>query len=416
MDERIAGAQIQRFRAAGVRHEQHAIRLQRQHRPDVSRLPAAESHAHDPARQTLGHGPLPQQPADRIEDAALPVADRIEIAGVMEIRRGEQGFQAVRARPARAGLAVLGEPPARVPRHTEARHGPAQHQGFEPHLRADHIHVIDLLQQGQRVHLVAQHQRVRVVGHAGQIALLLARADFRVRLHDAQRAGMLAARGLDHLAERIGRGAAQRDAHVADRLVHDQDALSAPGARQHRVRVADVVVFGQAMFPDQAHRLGHIFFDAGQQVLVRGQHAFQGGFAGRIVIDAHRVHHHRNGRNAAARAERAQEAVLQRQVGHAQLGGPLTRGVGRGPQPPAGHGVRAPPAPAPKPVAALDRRAQQGFQEGNAGDPGGMDFYHARPARLRDAGPIRRATARTSGRTGCVAPCRACGCPPRPRP
>ncbi|MNY16778.1 hypothetical protein D3C86_1500620 [compost metagenome] len=227
---------------------------------------------------------------------------------------------------------------------------------------------------------------------------------------------MLAARGLDHLAEGIRRGSAQRNAHVADRLVHDQDALSSPGARQHRVRIARMVVFRKAMFPDQVHRLDHVLFDTRQQVLARGEHALQGGLAGRIVIDAYGVDHHRNRGNAAARAEGAQKSVLQRNVGHAQLNGPLPRGFGRGPQPPAGHCVRARPAPAPQAVAARDRRAQQGFQEGYTGDPGGMDLYHARPARLTGASPIRRASARTSGRTECAAPCPACGCLPRPWP
>ncbi|SUV87833.1 Uncharacterised protein [Bordetella pertussis] len=268
---------------------------------------------------------------------------RIQVAGVVEIRAGEQLLDAARAAAPLAALAIVGHAPAGIPGHAEAGHGLVQHQGFEPHLRTDHIDPVHLFQQGQGIHVVAQRHRIGVVGNPRQIADLSPAATSGCVLTQISAPG-LSARAAASMASKVGRlGATQGHAHVAFGLVHHQHPAPAVG-RHAGGQEAALVVLRQAAFAHQLHGFGHGVLDAVEQRARRRQQALQLGFARRVVVDAQAIDHQRQRRKMAPGAERAQETVFQRNVGHAQRTGaaPRRRGAGRAPHPATARGA-APP-------------------------------------------------------------------------
>ncbi|CFT82324.1 Uncharacterised protein [Bordetella pertussis] len=259
---------------------------------------------------------------------------RIQVAGVVEIRAGEQLLDAARAAAPLAALAIVGHAPAGIPGHAEAGHGLVQHQGFEPHLRTDHIDPVHLFQQGQGIHVVAQRHRIGVVGNPRQIARLVAGRHLGMRLDADQRARALRPRRRQHGLEGGRLGATQGHAHVAFGLVHHQHPAPAVG-RHAGGQEAALVVLRQAAFAHQLHGFGHGVLDAVEQRARRRQQALQLGFARRVVVDAQAIDHQRQRRKMAPGAERAQETVFQRNVGHAQRTGaaprrPAARSAGSG--------------------------------------------------------------------------------------
>ena len=254
---------------------------------------------------------LAQQPFDDIEDRAALVGFRIQITGVVEIRRREQFIDRAPAIAARAGLPIIRHAPAGIPGQAEYRHRLARQHRFKAQRRRHHINLVHLFDQAERIDRLAQQHGARVILNGGQIAALAARADFRMRFDINDGLRIFRARGGQHGGKGVGVGAAQPNAQVACCLVHYQYA--AASGRQIRRQWRRMVVLAQPMLKDQRPGPGDLVGDAGQQIGGRIEQIFQRAGAAAVVIDTDFIDHQRQRRIKIAGAPGAQKAVFQPQ-------------------------------------------------------------------------------------------------------
>jgi hypothetical protein len=239
---------------------------------------------------------------DHVENRAATAGLRIDVAAIAQVRCVEQLLQ--RRAAATSGndrcvhMAIVGEPPAGVPRQAECHDRLAAQQRLEAHLRRNGIDLPDPLQQRRRTDIGGQQAHARITEcSVDEIAGFLAAHHVGMRLDPDRLAGVFGERGGKHRAERRRVGPAQAHGDVTAGLVDDQDRVVMPVVRGNEIGC--VVVFRQAVANDQGHCV--VGLDPrfiGMVILQRGgvlhEHLETGWPAG-VVVDAQIVDDDRQG-------------------------------------------------------------------------------------------------------------------------
>src|SRR5690606_26175601 len=105
---------------ASIAHKMHPASIQSQKFAHMPCLPTAEADCDGATLHMLSHELLACQPIDGMENTALAVRGRIQIAAVVEIRRGKQFLHRAAAHAVRTSLAIFGNSPTRIPWSAEA--------------------------------------------------------------------------------------------------------------------------------------------------------------------------------------------------------------------------------------------------------------------------------------------------------
>ncbi len=331
-------------------------------------------------RGETGQGPVARQPIRAVAqgDQTLqhlfgltPTArDGIDVAAVGDQGGGGDLFDRPRHAPAAGVDGVRRQPPAGIEGRAETGDRQPTQQGLEPQRRG---HAIDRVHDGQQIggpHVGVDQGHPLQIGR-GDAALFASGGHGRVAFDDDLGVRVLGLRGGQHGAEAVGAGQAVADGGVVQRLIHHQH----PPARMQdrRVQRRAHIGLGHARGDDAVDQGAGAGRHVGVAPIVGGRdQPLQAAGPRRVVINAHAVDHQAEAGGAGlAQADRAQETVLQGDIGPLLGGGPAAARLGRRLHAPAYDGAHAALGQAPQIVFRQEGRQVRNLQHPRRADPGG---------------------------------------------
>ena len=163
------------------------------------------------------------QTVDRLFEGDLLALVGADVAGVVEIDRGKQLFEARPRATARDWLPIIGQSPTGVEGRTKTAHGSARHDGFKAHLAGDHVDPIDRLHQLPRIDRRGDMADALAAG-SSQVSALAAANHLWVRLDPNFSFGVFALRRPQHRLEGGALGKAVGDRGIVVGLIDHQYA------------------------------------------------------------------------------------------------------------------------------------------------------------------------------------------------
>jgi len=273
-------------------------------------------------------------------DLAAPARFGIDIAGISDESGMDELFETCPAAPRGRRQLVLGQPPAGIEGHAEAADFPAPDQRLEAHLRGDGIDGLRLLDQANGVAVFPDKNDARIFKNGFvEIAPLLSREDIRMRLDDHGTIRIFGKRGIEHAGEARLVRLTMADGRVSEGLVADEHISngSVPRGQRPTLMLPGMVVFGNTARPPGFDQFAGP--DSGRRIQRFRNQLLEPRRTACVVIDPDIVDDERQWRIVTL--NRAQEAVFQQKVWHADFRGHCQRPLSRWLGTPTGYGCRS---------------------------------------------------------------------------